>query len=409
MFMSCTLIQIVSDEAMPNLLAAMALKPENIIHLTTPRMLKAAKALERAYGQAYFKTNVRFVQLAENPGMIEMNDTVAGVIADSKNPVINITGGTKLMSIGVYAAATRAKVPSLYVDTAGDRFVDGLSGDGFAELFPDGCSISRVSRQLTVNCVATANGMERVSSGMKWKDFAAVADYLLRNQNEEGRCHDVVAKLLKDEPRGFMQVRTYYSELYEKCIRLPDEVCELGVGAGLFEKREDGYYPNRYWFGEELRQANQLPPHIMFKALEKARWPFAFFNGNWWEVAVMRYLNEKGTYRDLRWSVEAGSRYSSSTDMEEDILGIDSVNLLYVSCKRGGEKAKLSRVLEDVNSSARRIGGRFAHKMLAVYVDLNGSHRSRIENRCRELHIDLLDRQTVASVPQFTGQGDCCV
>ena len=110
----------------------------------------------------------------------------------------------------------------------------------------------------------------------------------------------------------------------------------------------------------------------------------------------MRYLSKRNRYRDLRWSVDAGSRFGSSTDMEEDILGVDGVNLLYVSCKRGGDKAKLSRVLEDVNSSARRLGGKFAHKMLAVFVDLQGMQRTRLVNRCKELHIELLDRAAVA-------------
>lgn len=399
--MSCTLIQIVSDEAMPNLLAAMALKPARVVHLCTPRMEKAAKALERAYGQAYLKTAVNLVQLAENPGMVEMCEAVAQVVADSQEPIVNITGGTKLMSIGAYAAVTRAKIPSLYVDTAGGCFVDGLSGSGFAELFSEGSNISRVSRQLTVNSVATANGVERVSAGMDWKGYTAVADYLLRNPKEEEKCHDVVAKLLKKEPQDFYQAGTYYSELYEKRISLPDRVCELGVCAGLFEEREDGYYPNRSWFSEELCSADKLPSYVMRKALGKARWPFAFFNGNWWEIAVMRYLDGKGTYRDLRWSVDAGSRLASSTDMEEDILGIDNVNLLYVSCKRGGEKSRLSRVLEDVDSSARRIGGKFAHKILAVYVDLKGQHQTRLKNRCKELRIELLDRQTVSSIPEI--------
>ena len=111
----------------------------------------------------------------------------------------------------------------------------------------------------------------------------------------------------------------------------------------------------------------------------------------------MRYFAKQGCYRDLRWSVDAGSRDGTSTDMEEDILGIDGVNLLYVSCKRGGDKARLSRILEDVNSSARRLGGKFAHKVLAVFCDLQGMQRKRLENRCRELRIELLDRATVAS------------
>ena len=398
--MSATLIQIVSEETMPNLLAAMAIKPERIVHLCTPAMEGATTALERAYGQAGVKTSVITRKLGEHPGMVELNDAVASLIRETGDAVVNFTGGTKLMSIGAYAAATRAKAPSVYVDTAAGEFVNGLSGGDFKALFPNGTAISQVSRQLTVNGVATANGVERVSSGRQWKDYEALADFLLRNPAIEQKCHDAVADLLKKEPRNFQQAQAYYRNLYARRLAIPDAVGEIAASAGLLERRDNGFYPAPEWFsrfrGFDLSQGN-VPPKLLFAAAEEARWPFAFFNGNWWEIAVMRYLSGLGRYRDLRWSVDAGSRYGSSTDMEEDILGIDDVNLLYVSCKRGGDRAKLSRVLEDVNSSARRLGGKFAHKVLAVFCDSQGLQRRRLENRCRELHIELLDRATVAS------------
>lgn len=399
--MSATLIQIVSEETMPNLLAAMAIKPERIVHLCTPAMAGASAALERAYGQAEVKTSVVTCRLGEHPGMVELNDAVASLIREADDAVVNFTGGTKLMSIGAYAAATRAKVPSVYVDTAAGSFVDGLSGGGFKALFPYGVELARVSRQLTVNGITTANGVERVTGGKPWKEYAPLADFLLRNPAAEQKCHDAAADLLKKEPRSFQQAQAYYKNLYARRLAIPNAVGELAVAAGLLEKRANGFYPASKWFskfqGFNLSRGN-VPPSLLFGAAEEARWPFSFFNGNWWEIAVMRYLVQQGRYRDLRWSVDAGSRVASSTDMEEDILGIDNVNLLYVSCKRGGDKAKLSRVLEDVNSSARRLGGKFAHKILAVFVPLQGLQAKRLASRGRELHIELLDCKEVASV-----------
>ena len=385
---------------MPNLLAAMAVKPDHIVHLCTPAMSGASAALERAYGQSWVKTSVTIRELGEHPGMIEMNKAVESVIGEMGDAVVNFTGGTKLMSIGAYAAATRARVPCLYVDTATGEFINGLSGGDFDALFPNGTEISQVSRQLTVNGVATANGVERVSSGKLWKGYAALADFLLRNPAVEQKCHDMVEPVIRQEPRAFQKMQQYYAELYRKTLKVSDAVGELGVQAGLFEQRADGFYPAGKWLEalSGLDLSRPIPAYQVYPAAEEARWPFSFFSGNWWEVAVMRYFAEQGRFRDLRWSVNAGSRFGSSTDMEEDILGIDGVNLLYVSCKRGGDRAKLSRVLEDVNSSARRIGGRFAHKVLAVFVELQGVQRARLLNRCKELHIELLDCRTVASV-----------
>lgn len=398
--MSKTLIQIVSEETMPNLLAAMAIKPERIVHLCTPAMESASAALERAYGQAFVKTSVVSRKLAERPGMVELNDVVASLIGESGDAVVNITGGTKLMSIGAYAAASRAKACSIYVDTASGRFVDGLSGDGFHSLFPDGAEVERVSKQLTVNCITTANGVERVTAGKQWKEYSALADLLLRNPSVEQKCHDMATGVMSKTPHQFQLAQSYFAKVYSQRMNMPEEIASAAVASGLVEKRQDGFYPAARWFSKfkELDLSGEkIPQYMLFSAENEAQWPFLFFSGNWWEIAVMRHLASQNRYRDLRWSVDAGSRYCSSTDMEEDILGIDGVNLLYVSCKRGGDKGKLSRVLEDVNSSAKRLGGKFARKMLAVYMDVKNKQGARLRNRCKELHIELLDRATVAA------------
>lgn len=74
---------------------------------------------------------------------------------------------------------------------------------------------------------------------------------------------------------------------------------------------------------------------------------------------------------------------------------MDDVNLLYVSRKRGGAGERLSRAIEDVNSSGRRIGGSHARKIFAVCLPLKGLLKNRVKNRCGELNIEFLDRDAV--------------
>jgi hypothetical protein len=78
--------------------------------------------------------------------------------------------------------------------------------------------------------------------------------------------------------------------------------------------------------------------------------------------------------------------------MEEDILGVHGVNLLYVSCKRGGSGAKLARLLEEVAASAERIGGSHSMKLLAVYKRPYGRFAERIYKRADELRICIVSR-----------------
>lgn len=403
--MSKTLVQIVSRQTMPNLLAAMAVRPERIVHVCTPAMKSASSNLSRAYSDAGLQVQVTEKDVAVHSAMSEVFECVKGVAAECPDAVVNFTGCTKLMSIGAYGAATNCKLPSFYVDTETGRFLDGKTGFGVQGAFPDGnLDVAQVSRQLKVHTIANANGIERVTAGQPWRKYAKLADILLRDPKVEQKCHDLASSAVNRAPRKYAEQKEWWSDQYSNPIYLPDDICRAAVEAGLFEEENGAFYASREHSRKlaDLDLSRPCPTPVIFEAFEAAVWPFAFFNGNWWEIAVMDFLGKSGKYHDLAWSVYAGSRRDDSTDMEEDILGVDGVNLLYVSCKRGGDKSKLSRVIEDVNSSSKRIGGEFAKKILAVYVPPTGRQRGRLMNRCKELGIHLLEADEVRGGPSAT-------
>ena len=102
---SKTLVQIVSRQTMPNLLAAMAVRPERIVHVCTPAMKSASSNLSRAYSDAGLQVQVVEKDVAVHSAMSEVFECVKGVAAECPDAVVNFTGGTKLMSIGAYGAA----------------------------------------------------------------------------------------------------------------------------------------------------------------------------------------------------------------------------------------------------------------------------------------------------------------
>ena len=176
------LIQIISRQTMPNLLAAMAVEPARIVHICTPSMKGVSAALTKAYREAGVKVDVQELAVDEKPLMPEMFAAVTQAIKGESAAVVNFTGGTKPMSIGAYGAANAARVPSFYVDTDRGEFLDGRTGQGLADFFPNGdLSLGQVNRQLTVNCIARANGVERVTGGLDWKPYAALADRRFSN------------------------------------------------------------------------------------------------------------------------------------------------------------------------------------------------------------------------------------
>lgn len=392
-----TLVQLVSDQTMQNLLPAMALRPERIVHLCTPRMQSVSEALVRAYKAAGVETEVHSVPLGEMPGLQDTAAALRGVFQDFKSPIVNFTGGTKLMSIGAYATASVAKVPSLYVDTTSGCFVDGETAPGLSELLPDGSlRLDSVMRRLSVSTIAIANGVERVTGGVPWSDLVPVARLLVADSRLEETCFRTALKWTETLPRDFNERRKWFKIVYSAPLSgLPDPVRNAAVSGGLFEKRNGLVFPRDKYANRLFGLPANARPWEIMPALDEAAFPLMFLQGPWWEVAVADYFARLGNCRDVRWSVHAGSRGSGSTDMEEDVLAVSGANLLYVSCKRGGQREKLSRFLEETESSARRLGGSFARKTFAVFLPQNGAPGARLRNRCKELHIDFLDGETV--------------
>lgn len=392
-----TLIQLVSEQTMQNLLPAMALRPERIVHLCTPRMQDVSEALSRAYCAAGLSTHVEVVRMGTMPGLRETAEAFHGVFRKFGDAIVNFTGGTKLMSIGAYAAASVAKKPSFYVDTASGCFVDGGTAPGLAEVFP-GCNLGldSIMRQLSVSTIAIANGVERVTGGKAWRPFVPIARLLVADEKLEAKCCEVAGRNIEKLPRDFVERRAWLRQFYGAALSgFPEQIVQTGVDCGLFERRGEEVFPCGKYANNLFRLPAGTKPWELVPALEEAETPLRFFQGVWWEVAVADFFDRVGPCRDIRWSVQAGSRGADSTDLEEDVLGVSGANLLYVSCKRGGQREKLSRFLEETESSARRIGGSFARKVFAVFLPQKPMMLSRIKNRCGELHIELLNGEMV--------------
>ncbi len=403
-----TLIQIVSDQAMPNLLAAMALQPARIVHLCsdTPAVRKGADCLTNAYKASGLHAEVFEERLSPMPSMREVWNVVARLLCEDEKTVLNFTGGTKLMSIGAYAAALSVKHPSLYVDTSKNVIVDGGTPPGIESLFPNrDTTISQIARRLSVPLVAIANGVERVTGGKDWKPFLPLAAFLLNNPDVEDQVRQWAADAMK-QPTAFKERQAWILKRYE--APLPDwleTIAAPAIESGLFERRDGGLFLEGRWKQrvESFTFAPGVNPRLNYTAkkdflarLDEAVFPLQFLEGSWWEVVVAEYLSRRGDCRDIRWSVQAGSRGADSTDMEEDILGIaDGLNLLYVSCKRGGDRSKLSRFLEEIEASAKRIGGSFAKKIFALCLPPNPHLLDQLKGRAEDLHIELVTRDDV--------------
>jgi hypothetical protein len=87
--------------------------------------------------------------------------------------------------------------------------------------------------------------------------------------------------------------------------------------------------------------------------------------GGWWELAVLDAARASGRFHDIHWSPHV-TRSDSYTPIEEDLLAVEDLSLAVFSCKRGGERPRLLRAFEELDSSARHLGGAFARRYFAI-------------------------------------------
>lgn len=413
--MPLTLIQLISEQTMPNLLAVLRLRPARLVHLATQRTAARSGWIVEAARQAGLHPEVEMVTLSSMPSMPEAFNAVRHALQQAREtghkPVVNFTGGTKLMSIGAYAAALHRdhRAMSLYVDTEDETFVDGRTADGLAALLDEDFSFTPLHRGVTVNTVAVANGRERVTGGRNWEALAPLARHLLAHPIEEQATQDAVFGASGFLPRGLSPgTPEHWLALLDRPLALPTEVARLALETGLLRAGADGVcrLPDGSRAELEALAGSRARSEFVvdydrrrIAATSVLQRPLAFLTGTWWEVIVAEAAKRSGFFRDLRWSASAGVR--GGADLEEDILAMDGVQVVCISCKRGGERSRLIPHLEELNARARSVGGYYTRRFLAVYLPPKGRFGFNLRQRTQELGIRLLTPPDLLNAESF--------
>ena len=395
--MPITLIQLISEQTIQNLLPILRLKPAGLIHLVTPKTAARSAHLLDAAHAAGIDPRLSVVQLSAMPGIPEsfnaVTDCLNQMVESGTAPVINFTGGTKLMSIGAYAAALQHKTPSLYVDTQDACFVDGGTSSEMGRLLNNDWSFTPIRNQLRVDTLAIAGGIQRVTGGRDWRPFLPLADHLLRQIDDELNVHAAIHGPVGIVPQG-REPRTPrdWLPLFDEPLSLPEQVARLGIDAGLLRTGANGaaFLPDGSRSELEILANNRVDQFNAryFRAIAPIQQAVGFLSGGWWEVIVAHALDKSGLVRDLRWSVQVGDR--TGADLEEDIVALDGVELVYISCKRGGAKARLLPQLEETRARAASLGGAFNRRFLAVRQSPSVKVAENLRTRAAQLGIRII-------------------
>jgi hypothetical protein len=407
-----TLIQLISEQTMPNLLAMIRLRPERVVHLYTARTKNQSHALKKAANALGLHPHWQYCLMSDMPSIRETHDTICDIhknnLIEDKNAttVIHFTGGTKLMSIGAYAAASANQCPSLYVDTFTQQFMDGHTSPVMRQLIGEDNHFQGIYDQLHVEILGMANGINRITAGKEWRPMVTLAEYLFNDAQAEEATHNAIHGCGGFCENG-REPRTPdgWLRLMNVPINIPSMIASLAVASGLVRQ---GPRPDSILLPDgSIDELSYLAKNRVenynsryYQAVAPLQHAISFLTGAWWEIIVCEAAHQSGYATDIRWSCLVGD--DKGLETEADVLGMDGVELLYISCKRGGSKSRLLPLLEETKGRANTIGGSFNRRFLAICnPPLGKTHRDLI-HQAKVHGIRLITRDNVLDPEIFS-------
>lgn len=394
------LIQLVSEQTLPNILPALVLRPARVVLCPTRRTEPQAHAIRRALETAGLSFDIRILPLTENPEIQETGAAVRQAIQDastaSLTPVVNFTCGTKLMGLGAFVAALNTKAASLYVDSDQHRFIDGNTGPLPALLADSYTALRTAETALNIEIMAAAHGIESLSSGRDPAPYLPLARHLVQNPDEEHSLNQAL-KTIGNPRKPEELLRALATPLHG----LSPHLAALATTAGLLVgppdapclSRPDSLQKLEAWAAGERYQTPDW-----FASLAPLQATLSFLGGGWWEIAVYEAAQRSGLFRDLRWSVEVRS---AGQTFEKDLIAIEGLNLAVFSCKRGGEKGRLVAAIDELDSNARQLGGSHARRYFAVAQPVPKPIFASVQERARQTRTTLLGPATRLTPDSF--------
>jgi hypothetical protein len=396
-----TLLHLVSEQRLQNLLPLLALEPVVVVQVlsASERFGSVAEHLEGAVAELLPpERRPRFERIclgSMTPSIGETRSAVAGVLQNTRCPaVVNITGGTKPMSIGAFLAAEEHGIPTLYFDR-------GLQpAGGFA--LPATRPLEAVIRSLTVPALLAAHGVPPGSLQSTRPSDSELA--FGRVAAELDAAHHVLLKPLLDAIR---------SQLYPAGDDRPIPKSEIDriLSDGLPEL-SDACLAGFYGAASEagfLRPENSRfryaidPAWNSRKKLDTALKLSRTLVGGWFELHCFDRMARSGHFVDLRTGVQAkGTRVLGETD----IVGVDrNGSLIFVSCKADDLALKPLEHVFAMRQRAREFGGSHARAILRIGRFKIAEKQKTIQEACLalgvELHAGLEDAPTSADIPKM--------
>lgn len=381
---SC-LIQLNGDNVIANLLPIMALRPERIVQLVTKNQ-RAERAvaqfkevfalLAKEPGFEGYKPRMQDHQLPGND-MGEVRDAVARLLLENQGAVVNLSGGSKLMSLGAYQAALALGRPSLFCDVEEERFVSGRTGPMSAP--PD---YRALAGKFSISLMMAIHGR-------RFEDWKAEAP------SEALRMFGLRAYELRNQQWGPLEAfnKALRIAIYGPGDRLPDSSEEL---AALLAKPLPpavvGSEPSRQYLSAASAAGlvKSSGPELFKLAASADRRDIQrivrLLTTGWLDLAIADRVLRHSGYKQVMWNPEPVSGEGGGVGM----FGIETQGMVlrYIECL-GSLTQSPQDHLEAVAQRARRLGGSGVEATLVVLKTAQGQD-STLKHAAKRLGIEVV-------------------
>lgn len=362
---------LVSDQPIPNLTTVLQFRPDTVILLTTRDMRRQAKRLEAVLKSKNFGVKIQEIKPYDINNVIAVSEAIINECRQCELS-LNITGGTKVGTLGSFQAFYNADKLIYYVNTRDHEIL---------QLFPD-----KEQRRVPIE-VAISIKDYLAAYGFKVKEWADPDDYIYSRKE----LTEHLAHLAANGP-GLIGQINYQLQDYEKKTypiklaldekNIPKKVWESIVGTGLGRRMKSGSFE--------------------ITSLSAAR----YLAGIWFEEYIYMLAKTVGA-DEVRLEVkgEWDEYGDNAPENEFDVLLAKGNRLFLISCKTSnpdrskdisGESVGKD-YLYELDSLSHKALGLFGKRMLASARPINNEY---VKKRASVLDIKIIDGKNIATLKE---------
>ena len=341
-------IALVGDQAAPLLLLAAAMEEEFEIHIiSTAERREKAEYVKEAL-EDFSKVRGRYIHEAAYNDMGRISSLAAELIGDGQGWVVDITGGTKLMALGLFSAARNSKATIVYVDTAGKTILnvtEPTQQQVFCQGFHQPISYKTIFKaygkwaqeeESIAEEAVMRSLLDYISANVRrWSEFWQWYSGLQQNRSQQAKRSPLPAKYLSD---GNKQVLTFLQKLGWMCIEE--------------RKGQQVFYPCEDKVADYLRRGSWLEDLVHYKLCRQ----FGEVRKN---ISIFVPKSQLPTEEAEGWYKEN----------EVDVLVNENGRLVFIECKAGQGKSAIGSIaneLPKIENVPTKSAGYFAKSAIVV-------------------------------------------